>query len=197
MGWLITQGATRADIIRNLTVESTRESADGGCFRTLRKAAAGNVLYALHEVAGPGGADRHTFIAVYLLRGDRGFGWGYKDMDEGMGPCEKTCSLAILNDPRLSPPRNEWAAQWRADCRANAAAKAAQRGMARELLPGDVAVLRVGCRPGRVVVSLVGRGKVIGRDADGRLYRVNPRHIDADATRAANAAPAPAPAVSP
>lgn len=44
------------------------------------------------------------------------FNFGYKDMDETMGPVEDNCPRSILD--RLTPTDSQWANEWRARCRA-------------------------------------------------------------------------------
>jgi hypothetical protein len=51
------------------------------------------------------------FIYLALVNGDKNNGWGYKGMDESMGPNEVDCPLKFLKD--LSPPQNEWSKNWR------------------------------------------------------------------------------------
>jgi hypothetical protein len=45
------------------------------------------------------------------------YNFGYKDMDESMGPCATDCPKRILD--QLTPPLNEYAAKWREECRKN------------------------------------------------------------------------------
>lgn len=92
----------------------------------------GSTLYvALHVKDGYPGAPFTTALVV-LTQGDpRRPGFGYKQMDEVMGPVESECPARILD--RLSPADRlgysgkcvEWAEQWRARCRANAATRRA------------------------------------------------------------------------
>jgi hypothetical protein len=67
-----------------------------------------------------------VFALVILINwapGDR-FNFGYKDMDETMGPCECECPARILD--LLTPTASEWANTWRASCRAHADKMAAK-----------------------------------------------------------------------
>lgn len=63
-------------------------------------------------------------LVRYNPRDREGYVFGYKDMDETMGPCEADCPAAILD--LLTPTDNEHANTWRARCRANLAARAAK-----------------------------------------------------------------------
>ena len=71
---------------------------------------------------------REVFAIVCLVRynpRDReGYVFGYKDMDEGMGPCESECPAAILD--LLTPTDRDYAVTWRARCRAAAEQRAAR-----------------------------------------------------------------------
>lgn len=71
----------------------------------------------------------YTFGAVFLTRRS-GSEWGYKDMDETMGPNESGAPVKLLD--LLSPTTSEYALDWRERCRRNAAREA------RPLKEGDV-----------------------------------------------------------
>lgn len=94
----------------------------------------------LGDAAIPGGRDPHdaydldatgayTFAAVFLTRIDGGE-WGYKDMDECMGPCEAEAPLSLLK--LLSPTSRDYALGWRERCRIVAGLKS------RTVSDGDV-----------------------------------------------------------
>lgn len=143
MGWLI----------YNHTPASIRDEIAGLCGgdnETRRSHAVhisqkGNVWYAAvrvepkegrlpsgHDATGDyetDAAGSYTFAAVFLTT-RQGGGWGYKDMDETMGPNEAQAPLKLLD--LLSPTTSEWALKWRQKCRDNAALKC------RHLKPGDV-----------------------------------------------------------
>ena len=58
-----------------------------------------------------------VFAVVFLTSRKHG-AWGYKDMDESMGPNESRCPARVLDmlSP-LKPGRDGYAADWRARCR--------------------------------------------------------------------------------
>lgn len=72
------------------------------------------------------GRPREVFAVVCLVRynpRDReGYIFGYKDMDETMGPCESECPPAILD--LLTPTDHDYARAWRERCRTAAEARA-------------------------------------------------------------------------
>lgn len=63
-------------------------------------------------------------LVRYNPRDREGYVFGYKDMDETMGPCECECPAAILD--LLTPTDNGHANEWRARCRANLIRRAAK-----------------------------------------------------------------------
>ena len=76
-------------------------------------ATVGNTFYAAVENRRLPGK---VFAAVVLVRRCRGpYNFGYKDMDESMGPSESRCPARVL--ARLTPTDNPIAIEWRARCR--------------------------------------------------------------------------------
>lgn len=71
----------------------------------------------------------YTFAAVFLTS-YRVEAWGYKDMDETMGPAVANAPQSLLT--LLSDTTNKYAIEWREKCRANAALSA------RKVADGDV-----------------------------------------------------------
>jgi hypothetical protein len=91
--------------------------------RVLRSTCQSRVYYAAIEPYTPEGTAMPAFAAVFLVRwnpnAQLGEHFGYKSMDETMGPCEASCPAAILG--LLGPTTNEHAHEWRVRCRANLA----------------------------------------------------------------------------
>ena len=80
--------------------------------RTLKRCFKGNNMWAVQEA--PNGI---TFAVLYLIKGpaygnknDRD-GWGYKDVDETMGPYKHDFPVSWLD--LLSPVESEYAVEWR------------------------------------------------------------------------------------
>lgn len=94
--------------------------------RVLKSAMVGATWYGACERTRPG-QKPYVFAGVCLTSVDsREYcNFGYKDMEESMGPCERDCPVSILN--LLSPHDDEWALEWRTACRENAAKKAAAK----------------------------------------------------------------------
>lgn len=120
MGWLtdidLPHGSSvKSEIDKLLTWQPPDRSFDQ---RVLRSALVAMCeYYAAVERRFPDGR-RSVWAAVFLVRiqsGPFGTSWGYKDMEESMGPYVHRCPLAILD--LLTEPLNEHAADWRRHCR--------------------------------------------------------------------------------
>jgi len=164
MGWLFTQDATRAEIIDHLTQERVE---DGREFRTLRKCFRGNTMYALHESGKTG--EMKKWICVYLLQRDQGYGWGYKDIDESMGPVQKECPVSYLDE--ADPATSQYAIEWRAECRRLAAERSSKRPKV-----GEVWSLVKGCVVTQVRITSL---RPLRGSARGSLFKLKRRLLDA------------------
>jgi hypothetical protein len=100
MGWFHTQRATKRAIIQDCIAERDSRVAHE---TTLAHCVRGNVLWTVHERLDKPTGQRRRFIGCYLLRSNPGFGWGYKPLDESMGPAVASCPLAYL---KLAPTAN-------------------------------------------------------------------------------------------
>lgn len=166
MGWLFsTAWNSKKAVVDHLCNENG--------LHTIAKTVRGNVLWAVQDVKEAGAPNGKPFIMCYLLGKERGDGWGYKDMDEGMGPCYYTCPVSYFD--LVPAPPNECAREWRDKVRRALAASKATKETASKLKPGDVVQLHDGCQPPQVRIKKVGRS-VIG-EYQGSLYRVKPALI--------------------
>lgn len=109
MGWDYTQGFTKDDMIaRCVRTRTWRIHCDSvGYSRTVKYSVRGNVLWCVKEVGTESASEMQVtnrYIACYLLRAQRGYGYGYKDMDEGMHPYYYNCPLSYL---KLATPTCE------------------------------------------------------------------------------------------
>lgn len=125
MGWLYMQSLKGHPGPRQyLDTQFTFERPEAR-LRVLRSALVKmRTWYAAVEILRP---DREREVAAlvclvrYNPRDREGYIFGYKDMDETVGPYEAECPVAILD--LLTPTENANALAWRAKCRAHAAAK--------------------------------------------------------------------------
>lgn len=161
MGTYYTNGATRADIIRECLAEG----------KTLAHRTVGANLWTVKEYTSGDGAPARI-IVLYLLKGHRD-GWGYKPVSEDMGPCETNCPLALFTI--AGPPPEGYAVEWRDRVHAARAANSAKRAAIARFTVGQKVQLVPGCKPKSV--TLASLKPLRGYDDTGRLYRINPRHV--------------------
>lgn len=122
MGWLFCK-PSRADLIEHLKFKLTRPGFfDHGSVLASEISVTGNTLYALLRLSAEYTAANPTsptkVILVYALKGaperpGDPHAWGYKDMDESMGPNVTTCPKKLL---ALSDCQDSYAPAWRQLC---------------------------------------------------------------------------------
>lgn len=162
MGWLFTEGQTKAELIAHLTEGDSK-------IRTHSKCVRGSTLWAVQEnMEYPG-----RFIIAYLLRSDPGYGWGYKPVSESMGPAELSCPIGYLDEVPVAD--SLYAGPWRTRVRQRHADKQAKRRMLADASVGDHITLAEGLEPRTLV--LVSKCPVIGRASDGACWRVPQRFV--------------------
>lgn len=127
MGWLFTLGASRREIIAEVTQGWENNGVRTEC---LAKCASGNHLWTVWEQTKDGG-ESERFICLFILDRGRGDGWGYKDVTESMGPTAVSCPLKYLDMvPDVPEP---YGAEWRERVRAYWARRRARRQSTRRL----------------------------------------------------------------
>jgi len=95
-----------------LDAEFSGQRTSGAATRILRSAMVGSVYYAAAEYTRP--AEPTVVYAIVALTSRRGGEFGYKDMDDSMGPHESKCPVQIL--ALLSPTKSDYANKWRERC---------------------------------------------------------------------------------
>jgi hypothetical protein len=114
MGWLFGH-ASRKSLINHLLNQNG--------VKTIKHCFVGNNLWTVQEAKRTDNGETIVFACLYKLSGPA-FGrktgdpcaWGYKDIDETMGPYETSFPVAWLD--LLSPTESEYALNWRAAVRA-------------------------------------------------------------------------------
>jgi len=97
MGWLYPYGASRKDIINERCAPWKWSRGNvGASGKTLKKCLRGNVLWRVVEVYRKDTGHIERYIACDLLQTDLQGNWGYKDIDESMGPYQTSCPLSYL-----------------------------------------------------------------------------------------------------
>lgn len=120
MGWLISYQKLRHDETPDSYLRGLWAGMKGR--EIIASATVGNTWYAALRIEREGKPVEIAALVYLFSRGKPGEGFGYKSMDETMGPCEAECPARILD--LLTPTEYEYAIAWRAQCRANLANKA-------------------------------------------------------------------------
>lgn len=175
MGWLFKQGSSKKDIIRNCTQGWV--AADGKRkTECIALSCRGNNLWTVFKSTFDDERDPETYIILFMLRSDRGYGWGYKDVSESMGPYQVNCPLKYLEMAK-SDVRPEWREQVRK--------YHAMTGV--QISAGDyIRMIPSACFRGKKLgverVQLVNKGRLFLL-VDGYYVRVPRRHIESEVCR--------------
>lgn len=189
MGWLFTNGSTCKSQIAELTKGWDSGIREDGT-RSVRKVLAhcyrqsnpGNgVLWTVNHIVSydkDGKVVKNLqVIGCDLLQYQRGYGWGYKDMDETCGPNEVNCPLSYL---AMSTVNDGYAAEWKQRVREYHAKKQAENDVRKSLKVGDFLKLKR-CKLDMVRVVQVGR--TIYGTRFGDRYKIPRKMIDRIATK--------------
>jgi hypothetical protein len=114
MGWLY-----QYDPVENPVAYLTEKYNCDNERRTLQVLAAarvGSTVYMAIKSTDKASAASYVFAAVILISNTQKHGFGYKDMDESMGPCQCDCPDRIMRllTPISDLPNPGYAADWRA-----------------------------------------------------------------------------------
>jgi hypothetical protein len=111
--------------------------------QVLAAARVANTVYMAIKYTDKATGKSFVFAAVILISNTRKHGFGYKDMDETMGPCECACPERIMRllSPVADIPNPSYAADWRTRVAARKQADAELRRKRASLQPGSIATL--------------------------------------------------------
>lgn len=110
-----------------------RELLTNTDYEIVECASKNGVFYAAVRTASTG----EVWALVVLMRRSSGhYNFGYKDMEESMGPVVADAPAKVLD--ALTPTDNEYALEWRQRCRDNLAKKSAARERQRAITDGVV-----------------------------------------------------------
>ena len=140
MGWTFQDEPLRGE---TPAARITRLFTHEGASQRLSVLAAATVrgtVYAAVRVEDRTTGRAHVLCAVVLVRNSLREGFGYKEMDETMGPaaCDPPAHILALLSPVEDIPNPRFAAAWRARVAERAAARAREASARRRLAVGDV-----------------------------------------------------------
>ena len=112
MGWTHIKGATHSTVINEIVSDYSDYKSSCGNYQTrmLDNVINDNVMYALMETKGKSIVKR--WILVVLFESLPGTGWGFKIMDENVGPCYYDCPTTFINRC-TAPEPDTFAENWR------------------------------------------------------------------------------------
>jgi hypothetical protein len=160
MGWTIGWGS-RKELIAHLT---RTEENEVRVFETLKKFTSGNDLWTVQQATVKATGEKQTFIVLYMMTTGRE-GWGYKDVEESMGPYKYSCPLSFL-ELAPEPQRPEGYHDWRAGVRTYHARRNQKLTVGQEIKLTNGQTYKV---------SRLGKGKIYASQ-NGVEYRV-PRRM--------------------
>jgi hypothetical protein len=130
--------------------------------QVLAAARVANTVYMAIKYTDKATGKSFVLAAVILISNTREHGFGYKAMDETMGPCECACPDRVMRllSPVADIPNPSYAADWRARVAARKQAAAAVRTKRKSLQPGSIATLpcAVTFRDGTTAIAFRVRG---------------------------------------
>lgn len=162
MGWLfLHECRTKADV-RNHLLKDLSRSDERAERRVLEHRTVGNHLWLAYECVPTDPAQKPIKIVILALLAQDQRRWGYKDMDENMGPYYYDCPKAVIE--AVGPTENEHALKWRAKVETFHTRNAERRAMLRAIAVGSEIVLK-GCTPERFKVTRIDGAKLYGECA--------------------------------
>jgi ferredoxin len=100
MGWLFYRKPEDETVREHLDKKMNWES-ETARYCVLKSAMVGSTYYGAVEIVVKETGKRDVFAVVYLTKSNKraadGMTFGYKDMDEGCGPCERKCPVGVLD----------------------------------------------------------------------------------------------------
>lgn len=141
MGWLYKHDPIN-DPVAYLT-DQYNHDGEHRTYRVLTAARVANTVYMAVKITEKTTGNAYVLAAVILISNTRKHGFGYKDMDETMGPGECACPDRVMR--LLSPiediPNPSYATEWRARVAAHTKAAAELRTKRASLRPGSIVTL--------------------------------------------------------
>lgn len=160
MGWLFGH-YNRKSLIEHLT--------NGNGVKTLKRCFKGNNMWAVHEYEHSDGT-KVRYACLYLIKGNPRvqydpYNWGYKDVDETMGPYQTDFPVSWLD--LLSPTDSQYAIEWRKAVRARGEAMK-RCVIGSEWCSGDKRY---------TVVRRRSPSSLVVKDEWGQMYRISPARL--------------------
>jgi hypothetical protein len=141
MGWIY-QNDPVDDPVAYLIAEFTCDG-EHRSLQVLDAARVGKTVYMAIKSTDKASGASYVFAAVVLISNTKKNGFGYKDMDESMGPCQCACPERIMSllTPIADLPNPGYAAGWRDRVAARKAEQRQRRKLRQSLRIGSVVTM--------------------------------------------------------
>ena len=176
MGWLFGWDS-RQELVDHLLKEALTFKGPSSEHRVVAHTCVGNNLWAVCErwfPPAPGRPEKsYRYVLLCMMqRAGSPPDWGYKDVDEDMGPTEVSCPLKYLALAPLSEHQGEYARAWRLRVQEFWKRRHESQELARRLKIGDPFAWGSGEKPKALKCVGFRRSWIVGEDANGqwRLY---------------------------
>jgi hypothetical protein len=166
MGWLFTMGYTKQRLVAERVKTQENESAR---WEYPKHRLVGSCLWKVCIKTDRETGMKESYICLDLIKSQKNYGYGYKDMDESMGPCYYTCPLSFFAIVPC-PDDNSNAAEWRQAVRQYHAEVQAQKLRHAAIKPGETYSLIKSKIPFVIITRKEGK-KIIGSYM-GAAYRI-------------------------
>lgn len=139
MGWLFQRDRLRHQTPAEYFMQHFTHDSEAASATVIATATTRGVVYAAIRNLNKQTGVSYVFCAVVLFKNSDKDGFGYKDMDEGMGPCEADCPDRIMRllSPVENIPNPGYAADWRFRVATRKANRAKTRSLLTRLRVGD------------------------------------------------------------
>lgn len=167
MGWLYSILDRASDLHKQILTECGDRVVDH------RTTCFGRRLWVVYRSTSQSHPDRKLIIEFMCnsYKRDGLTWWGYKDVDETMGPIDVDCPLSLLD--QCDEPLNEWATDWRARVRLYHERKKEGKSAVAGLKSGDRFELY-----GQEYTLTGKRGRSLLACHGWTNYRVGPKHFE-------------------
>lgn len=139
MGWLFQHDKLSHQTPAEYFMQHFTHDSEAASATVIATATTPGVVYAAIRNVNKQTGVSYVFCAVVLFKNSDKDGFGYKDMDEGMGPCEADCPDRIMRllSPVENIPNPGYAADWRSRVATRKANRAKTRSLLTRLRVGD------------------------------------------------------------
>jgi hypothetical protein len=177
MGWTTTH-KNSGESVKSFFEKRWNRIDEKSSFKVLDCKVKARTAYLACETIAEGKRDVFAYVCLLHYRPKDAYNFGYKDMDESVGPYDTHCPAAILD--LLTPTTNEYALEWREKCRKNLE-YAGQRKLTKHSFDK---ILKPGCK---IFLQKCSIPSVIfsyksGKSYHGSGYRFSSKFIDFEKT---------------